>query len=117
MAVNYKALCAELVEKIDYTWGDIPKDVLDLMQRTRLALAQPEPVGAAMKRLLEAPIDNRGYVDLRERSQPEPVRPTDEEIEVACPFDSFHEPAEHHGWWSAIEWAEQHWGRPALTPK
>jgi hypothetical protein len=44
------------------------------------------------------------------------VGPTDEEIEAACPFDSFHEPAEHHGWWSAIEWAEQHWSHPTPQP-
>jgi hypothetical protein len=34
---------AELIEKIDYTWGDIPEDVLDLMNRARAELnAAPE---------------------------------------------------------------------------
>jgi len=44
---------------------------------------QPKPQGLAMRRLLNAPIDNRGYVDLRERSRPEPQGrqgPTDEEL-------------------------------------
>jgi len=41
---DIRALCAELIEKIDYTWGDIPEDVLDLMDRARAALAA-EPVG------------------------------------------------------------------------
>ena len=41
---DIRALCAELIEKIDYTWGDVPEDVLDLMDRARAALAA-EPVG------------------------------------------------------------------------
>jgi hypothetical protein len=36
---DFRALCAELVEKIDYTWGDIPGDVLELMNAARVALA------------------------------------------------------------------------------
>ncbi len=40
---DFRTLCFELVEKIDYTWGDIPEDVLDLLRRARAALAQPEP--------------------------------------------------------------------------
>jgi hypothetical protein len=42
---DWRALCAELVEKIKYTWGDIPEDVLDLLDRVSTALAQPEPEG------------------------------------------------------------------------
>jgi len=42
---DYRALCAELVEKIKYTWGDIPEDVLDLMDRADARLSQPEPEG------------------------------------------------------------------------
>ena len=55
--------------------------------------------------------------DLLERlAQPESAGVTDDDAVAACPFDSFHEPAEHHGWWSAIEWAEQRWGHPAIKP-
>jgi hypothetical protein len=42
---DIRALCAELIEKIDYTWGDIPQDVLDLIARARAALAQPDGHG------------------------------------------------------------------------
>jgi hypothetical protein len=40
---DYKALCAELLAKPNYTWNDIPEDAWDLIQRARAALAQPEP--------------------------------------------------------------------------
>jgi len=62
---DWRALCAELVEKIKYTWGDIPEDVLDLLDRVSTALAQPEPESAsthlAARPLLErvACIDQR----------------------------------------------------------
>jgi hypothetical protein len=42
---DFRALSAELVEKIKYTWGDIPEDVLDLLDRVSTALAHPEPEG------------------------------------------------------------------------
>ena len=37
----YRACLAELLSKIDYTWGDIPVDVRDLMDRARALLGQP----------------------------------------------------------------------------
>jgi hypothetical protein len=41
---DYKKLCAELVEKIEYTWGSgIPTNVRELLKRARVALAEPEP--------------------------------------------------------------------------
>jgi len=49
---DFRALCAGLIEKIDYTWGNIPKDVLDLMATARAALAQPEPVPPTDKEFL-----------------------------------------------------------------
>ena len=49
-------------------------------------------------------------------AQPESQGVTDEDVVAACLFDSFHEPAEYHGWWSAIEWMEQRYGRPAIKP-
>ena len=45
---DYKALCAELLTKPNYTWNDIPEDAWDLIQRARAALAQPEPVAAKL---------------------------------------------------------------------
>ena len=50
-------------------------------------------------------------------AQPESEGPTDEDAVEACPFDSFHEPAEYHGWWSAIEWAKQHQCSPTIEPE
>ena len=44
MTDPYRACLAELLSKIDYTWGDIPADVRDLMDRARALLDQPEPV-------------------------------------------------------------------------
>ena len=39
---------------------------------------------------------------------PEPAAgPTDEEVEAACPFDSFQEPAQYYGWHLGVEWAEE----------
>jgi hypothetical protein len=43
MTNPYRACLAELLSKIDYTWGDIPADVRDLMDRVRALLDQPEP--------------------------------------------------------------------------
>jgi hypothetical protein len=40
MTDPYRACLAELLSKIDYTWGDIPADVCDLMNRTRILLTQ-----------------------------------------------------------------------------
>jgi hypothetical protein len=44
-------------------------------------------------------------------------KPVDEDAVEACPFDSFHEPAEYHGWWSAIEWVKQHQCSPTIDPE
>ena len=65
-----------------------------------------EPLRLALVRLRE----------LEAQSESQEPGPTDEDVVAACPFDSFHEPAEYHGWWSAIEWMEQRWGRPAVEP-
>jgi hypothetical protein len=67
---------------------------------------QHEPQGLAMRRLLNAPIDNRGYVDLRERSRPEPQGQQgliDEELT---------EFAEE--WWRSFQYLEA--GAEAATP-
>jgi hypothetical protein len=45
MTDPYRACLAELLSKIDYTWGDIPADVRDLMDRARALLAQPVAEG------------------------------------------------------------------------
>jgi hypothetical protein len=59
---DIRTLCAELIEKIDYTWGDVPEDVLDLMGCARAALAA-EPVGATAtyEELIQLAIDTRLY--------------------------------------------------------
>jgi hypothetical protein len=50
---DFRALCAELVEKIDYTWGDIPEDVYELLDRARTALAQLVPEGVTDEELYQ----------------------------------------------------------------
>ena len=45
MTNPYRDMCSELLSKIDYTWGDIPVDVRDLMDRARALLAQPVAEG------------------------------------------------------------------------
>jgi hypothetical protein len=40
---DFRALFAELIDKIGYTWGDIPLDVELLVDRARTALATPPP--------------------------------------------------------------------------
>lgn len=41
MADTFRALCAELVEKMEYTWGSsIPADVWELLNRARNELAE-----------------------------------------------------------------------------
>ena len=45
MTDPYRACLAELLSKIDYTWGDIPADVRDLMDHARALLAKPVAEG------------------------------------------------------------------------
>lgn len=109
---DFRALCSEIVEKIDYTWGDIPEDVLDLMQRARIAVAQAEPEFTPEEvEMIQAPWS---YLT---PPQPEPQGPTDEELLYAwedCrnaePDPSFPKP---------IAFARAvlaRWGRPAIKP-
>jgi hypothetical protein len=49
---NFRALCAELLAKPNYTWNDIPEEAWDLIQRARAALAQPEPVAPTDEELI-----------------------------------------------------------------
>jgi hypothetical protein len=41
MTNPYRDCLAKLADKIDFTWGDIPADVEDLLCRARALLAQP----------------------------------------------------------------------------
>lgn len=91
---DFRALCSELVENLEryQCWyiedNGYGIDTLEaLLRRANAALAQPE---------LQAP--------------------TDEDVVAACPFDSFHEPAFSLGWWSAIEWMDQRYGRHGVEP-
>jgi hypothetical protein len=51
MIIDYRAKLQHLVEKIEYTWGDIPEDVLELIDSIRTALSQPEPEGVTTAEL------------------------------------------------------------------
>ena len=51
MTDPYRACLAELLSKIDYTWGDIPADVSDLIARARALLAQPVAEGPSDEEL------------------------------------------------------------------
>ena len=53
MSNPYRAYLAELLSKIDYTWGYIPADVRDLMDRARILLTQTEPPELTDEELLE----------------------------------------------------------------
>jgi hypothetical protein len=53
MTNPYRACLAELLSKIDYTWGDIPADVRDLMDRVRALLDQPEQVAPTVMEIIE----------------------------------------------------------------
>ena len=53
MTDPYRACLAELLSKIDYTWGDIPADVRDLMDRVRALLDQPEQVAPTVMEIIE----------------------------------------------------------------
>jgi hypothetical protein len=50
---DYRTICAELLSKIDYTWGDIPVDVRDLMGRARALLDQPVAVRPTVMEIIE----------------------------------------------------------------
>jgi hypothetical protein len=66
MTDPYRACLAELLSKIDYTWGDIPADVRDLMDHARALLAQPVAEGPTDEELtltyayaVAAAVDNK----------------------------------------------------------
>jgi hypothetical protein len=61
MTDPYRACLAELLSKIDYTWGDIPADVRDLMDRARALLAQPVAEGPTDEELVN--FRNRATAD------------------------------------------------------
>ena len=58
MTDPYRACLAELLSKIDYTWGDIPADVRDLMDHARALLAQPVAEGPTDEELWAAGSDD-----------------------------------------------------------
>jgi hypothetical protein len=138
---DYRALCAELLAALE-SWSPSGGGPLEgaeeqqetaLIARARAALDQTQPppdgeVAELVAVFREVASEDPDVVhidplwltraaDLLDRlAQPEAEGPTDDDAVAACPFDSFHEPAEHHGWWSAIEWAEQRYARPTITP-
>ena len=123
MSTDYKALCEELTTTLEYTWdGRRPKVIQELIERARAALAQPEPARQPMP----VPGDAEGLAEVfwGRYDQPEPVAPTDEEIEewadaaTEVPLEEMD--PEIHGWrrcFTAKEFNETiraalaHWGR------
>jgi hypothetical protein len=80
MSNTFRSLCAELIDKIDYTWNDIPEDVRDLILRARAELAQTEPVAPPM------PVPGDAEVFWNRYDQPEPVAPTPTDEELISPI-------------------------------
>jgi hypothetical protein len=66
MTDPYRACLAELLSKIDYTWGDIPADVRDLMDHARALLAQPVAEGPTDEELWELYDDKLGQFGFAE---------------------------------------------------
>ena len=155
MSTDYRALCAELVAALDpkVVGKDGYGPIAALLPRARAALAQPEPVAPTDEELLEmwhsSDWFNEGAT-LREfisiaravlakwgnsqgildsSPQPEPVAPTDEEIEEWADASS-EVPLEEmdpdiHGWrrcftkeefGASIRAALTRWGTPAIQP-
>jgi hypothetical protein len=119
---DWKARCATLIDKIDYTWGDIPDDVLALIDRTRAELAQPEPETSRLRYCDvhgQQPENAWGCPEcVREMrhqlAQPKPEGPSDEELDYLW--------AEIDGGPDCCAWRPfaravlARFGRPAIEP-
>ncbi len=69
---DWRERCTALVDKIDYTWGDIPDDLLVLLDRIRAELVKPEPEGLndeAWKEFIEQ-VQHAQHVAIREGETP-----------------------------------------------
>ena len=66
---NFRALCAELIDKIDYTWRALPVDVLELVNRARAALDTPPPEPPTDKKLDDLWDEVAGYYNLYEEAR------------------------------------------------
>jgi hypothetical protein len=136
---DYRAELQRLVEKIEYTWGDIPEDVLELIDSIRTALAQPEPEGAGLSDdTIEA--DFRSWYNDRYHhhyfgviplveciewtrealarytlAQPEPEGVADEEIEREA-LKNADSDDEYRAFKSGAFFVQEHISRPAIEP-
>ena len=99
MTNPYRACLAELLSKIDYTWGDIPADVRDLMDRSRALLAQPVAKGP------KPVVDYSRVTEIATEAQ---IRSAAQYLVKKRNCDGDLIPA--------IEYAIARWGRPTLQP-
>jgi hypothetical protein len=139
MIIDYRAKLQHLVEKIEYTWGDIPEDVLELIDSIRAALAQPEPEGVGLSDdAIEA--DFRSWYNDRYHHhyfgaiplveciewtryaltryatpQPEPVGVTDEEVEREA-LKNADSDDEYRAFKSGAFFVQERISRPAIKP-
>jgi hypothetical protein len=94
---DFRALCAELADRMQHTitWGDIPEDVFDLMQRARIAVAQAEPEFTPEEvEMIQAPctlptFDCHPIVSYLTPPPPEPQGPTLDDIVELCAEHEF----------------------------
>ena len=93
---DYKALCDELTTALEYAWdGRRPKVIQELIDSTRAALAQPEPVAPTLKEVSD-------WILLEKKKGARWATTTDhhEALRIACA-------AMHH--------ALARWGTPAIA--
>jgi hypothetical protein len=142
MSIDYRALCAELVDELeDWIFCDDESEIDDahlLIDRARAALAEPEPPadgevetlarllreenaeftdGVSLGHLTSA--ERLRAADLLERlAESEPVGPTDEELNDTY-WKAWHEHLDRtnsvlHA--AGLRAVLARWGRPAITP-
>jgi hypothetical protein len=58
MSTDYRALCSELTTTLENTWEIRPKVIQELLDRARAALAQPEPVAPTDEELEQLLFDD-----------------------------------------------------------
>ena len=90
MSNPYRALCAELAEEVEHLWSIVKDDNNEshsLVDRTRAALAQPDPISELVSQCRPLEPEMAEYLTPQVRwrlygdeAQPEPIAPTDEEL-------------------------------------
>jgi hypothetical protein len=108
MTDTFRELCAELVDWVERASDLHRYGTQDLITRARAALAQSEPEPLpdtdVMQRLLSAPMDSRGYVDMRSGcaalAEPEPEGEELTDALVDDLFNRFADSCDEYGLWS-----------------